>query len=59
VLLENQSEFVPQFATSPAALEMHPDADGEAGAGAIEDEEPVDEEAIDDNRRRQTASVDA
>jgi MFS family permease len=59
VLLENQSEFVPQFATSPAALEMHPDADGEAGTGATEDEEPVDEEAIDDNRRRQTASADA
>ena len=35
VALEDQSEFVPQFATSPAALEMHPDSEDEE-----ESEEP-------------------
>jgi MFS family permease len=29
VALEDQSDYVPQFATSPAVLEMHPDADEE------------------------------
>jgi MFS family permease len=31
--LEQQREFVPQFATSPAALEMHPDAVDESDVG--------------------------
>jgi len=35
VLLEDQGEFVPQFATSPAALEMHPDS-------AVEESEAPD-----------------
>ena len=35
VPLEDQGEFVPQFATSPVALEMHPDEIAEQS-----DEEP-------------------
>ena len=37
VPMDEQADFVPQFATSPAALEMHPEVEGETP-----DDEPVD-----------------
>jgi len=37
--LEQQGDFVPQFATSPAALEMHPE-------DVAEDDEPTEEEGV-------------
>src|SRR6056297_320932 len=36
VALEDQSDFVPQFATSPAALEMHPESPEDSDESAAE-----------------------
>jgi MFS family permease len=37
---EDQGDWVPQFATSPAALEMYPEGDEEGGDDAAQDEAP-------------------
>jgi len=38
VPLEDQGQYLPQFATSPAALELHPDAAGEEGGIEADDD---------------------
>jgi MFS family permease len=43
VAREQQRDFVPQFATSPMALEMHPEADGESGDPGAERSDPDEE----------------